>query len=63
MDILHADVTICIYMYMGFYLLFFLSDYKQTSLANYVKLFDQFLDAMARSRKGQMLKKSGMLPK
>lgn len=41
---------------------FVLSDYKQTSLAKYVKLFDQFLDAMARSRKGEMLKKSGMFP-
>ncbi|MCJ8741708.1 hypothetical protein PDJAM_G00073710 [Pangasius djambal] len=35
-------------------------DYKQTSLAKYVKLFDQFLDAMARSRKGEMLKKSDL---
>ncbi|KAB5546368.1 hypothetical protein PHYPO_G00071260 [Pangasianodon hypophthalmus] len=35
-------------------------DYKQTSLGKYVKLFDQFLDAMARSRKGEMLKKSDL---
>ncbi|XP_062871763.1 DNA primase small subunit [Trichomycterus rosablanca] len=35
-------------------------DYKRTSLAKYVKLFDQFLDAMARSRKGEMLKKSDL---
>ncbi|XP_046725074.1 DNA primase small subunit [Silurus meridionalis] len=33
-------------------------DYKHTSLAKYVKLFDQFLDIMARCRKGEMLKKS-----
>ncbi|KAF4078234.1 hypothetical protein AMELA_G00196980 [Ameiurus melas] len=37
-----------------------LRDYKQTSLAKYVKLFDQFLDAMAHSRKGEMLKKSDL---
>ncbi|KAI4879405.1 hypothetical protein NFI96_001781 [Prochilodus magdalenae] len=35
-------------------------DYKRTSLAKYIKLFDQFLDAMARSRKGEMLKKSDL---
>ncbi|XP_060750299.1 DNA primase small subunit [Tachysurus vachellii] len=35
-------------------------DYKQTSLAKYVKLFDNFLDAMARCRKGEMLKKSDL---
>ncbi|KAF5903447.1 DNA primase small subunit [Clarias magur] len=35
-------------------------DYKKTSLGPYVKLFDQFLDAMARSRKGEMLKKSDL---
>ncbi|XP_030625754.1 DNA primase small subunit [Chanos chanos] len=35
-------------------------DYKRTSLAKYVKVFDQFLDALARSRKGEMLKKSDL---
>ncbi|XP_076840801.1 DNA primase small subunit [Brachyhypopomus gauderio] len=35
-------------------------DYKRTSLAKYVKLFDQFLDAMARSMKGEILKKSDL---
>ncbi|XP_066529016.1 DNA primase small subunit [Hoplias malabaricus] len=35
-------------------------DYKRTSLAKYIKLFDQFLDAMSRSRKGEMLKKSDL---
>ncbi|KAL1021446.1 hypothetical protein UPYG_G00013350 [Umbra pygmaea] len=33
-------------------------DYKRTSLAKYVKLFDQFLEEMARSRKGELLRKS-----
>uniref|UniRef100_A0A673HUA9 DNA primase n=1 Tax=Sinocyclocheilus rhinocerous TaxID=307959 RepID=A0A673HUA9_9TELE len=36
-------------------------DYKRTSLAKYVKVFDRFLEAMARSWKGEMLKKSGEL--
>ncbi|XP_041700891.2 DNA primase small subunit [Coregonus clupeaformis] len=35
-------------------------DYKQTSLAKYVKLFDQFLEGMARSWKGEHLKKSDL---
>ncbi|XP_062397921.1 DNA primase small subunit [Sardina pilchardus] len=35
-------------------------DYKRTSLAKYVKQFDQFLDGMARSRKGEMLRKSDL---
>ncbi|CAB1319598.1 unnamed protein product, partial [Coregonus sp. 'balchen'] len=35
-------------------------DYKRTSLAKYVKLFDQFLEGMARSRKGEHLKKSDL---
>ncbi|XP_016320476.1 DNA primase small subunit-like [Sinocyclocheilus anshuiensis] len=35
-------------------------DYKRTSLAKYVKVFDWFLEAMARSRKGEMLKKSDL---
>ncbi|XP_026055366.1 DNA primase small subunit-like [Carassius auratus] len=35
-------------------------DYKRTSLAKYVKVFDRFLEAMARSRKGDMLKKSDL---
>ncbi|XP_055366086.1 DNA primase small subunit [Betta splendens] len=35
-------------------------DYKRTSLAKYVRYFDQFLDAMARSWKGELLKKSDL---
>ncbi|TDH10316.1 hypothetical protein EPR50_G00074030 [Perca flavescens] len=35
-------------------------DYKRTSLAKYVKYFDQFLDKMARSWKGELLKKSDL---
>uniref|UniRef100_A0A672MU04 DNA primase n=1 Tax=Sinocyclocheilus grahami TaxID=75366 RepID=A0A672MU04_SINGR len=35
-------------------------DYKRTSLAKYAKVFDPFLEAMARSRKGEMLKKSDL---
>lgn len=35
-------------------------DYKKTSLAKYVKHFDQFLDTMARSWKGELLKKSDL---
>ncbi|XP_028264833.1 DNA primase small subunit [Parambassis ranga] len=35
-------------------------DYKRTSLAKYVRYFDQFLDGMARSWKGQLLKKSDL---
>ncbi|KAK7132113.1 hypothetical protein R3I93_018612 [Phoxinus phoxinus] len=35
-------------------------DYKRTSLAKYVKVFDNFLEAMTRSRKGEMLKKSDL---
>lgn len=35
-------------------------DYKRTSLAKYVKVLDRFLDSMARSRKGEMLKKSDL---
>ncbi|KAI4824726.1 hypothetical protein KUCAC02_013221 [Chaenocephalus aceratus] len=35
-------------------------DYKRTSLAKYVKCFDQFLDVMARSWKGELLKKSDL---
>uniref|UniRef100_A0A8C7DU84 DNA primase n=1 Tax=Oncorhynchus kisutch TaxID=8019 RepID=A0A8C7DU84_ONCKI len=34
-------------------------DYKRTSLAKYVKLFDNFLEEMAHSRKGEVLKNSG----
>ncbi|CDQ78177.1 unnamed protein product [Oncorhynchus mykiss] len=34
-------------------------DYKRTSLGKYVKLLDEFLEGMARSRKGEYLKKSG----
>ncbi|XP_017264934.3 DNA primase small subunit [Kryptolebias marmoratus] len=34
--------------------------YKRTSLAKYVKHFDQFLDALARSRKGELLRQSDL---
>lgn len=43
----------------GFY--FYLTDYKRTSLGKYVKYFDQFLDGMARSWKGELLRKSGTM--
>ncbi|XP_068195878.1 DNA primase small subunit [Antennarius striatus] len=35
-------------------------DYKRTSLAKYVKFFDQFLDHMSRSWKGDLLRKSDL---
>ncbi|XP_072306380.1 DNA primase small subunit [Eucyclogobius newberryi] len=35
-------------------------DYKRTSLAKYVKYFDQFLDSVSRSWKGELLKKSDL---
>lgn len=35
-------------------------DYKRTSLAKYIKYMDQFLDVMARSWKGDLLKKSDL---
>ncbi|XP_063320456.1 DNA primase small subunit [Pelmatolapia mariae] len=35
-------------------------DYKRTSLAKYIKYFDQFLDGMARSWKGERLRKSDL---
>lgn len=35
-------------------------DYKRTSLAKYVKHFDQFLDGVARSWKGELLRKSDL---
>uniref|UniRef100_A0A3Q2PQJ5 DNA primase n=1 Tax=Fundulus heteroclitus TaxID=8078 RepID=A0A3Q2PQJ5_FUNHE len=35
-------------------------DYKRTSLAKYVKHFDQFLDGLARSWKGELLRKSDL---
>ncbi|XP_040281615.1 DNA primase small subunit [Bufo bufo] len=35
-------------------------DYKRTSLAPYVKIFEQFLDKLDQSRKGQMLLKSDL---
>ncbi|CAL9703311.1 unnamed protein product [Knipowitschia caucasica] len=35
-------------------------DYKRTSLAKYVKYFDQFLDGVARSWKGELLRKSDL---
>lgn len=44
---------------MSFFLLPFLTDYKKTSLAPYVKVFEQFLEEMEKSYKGQRLKDSG----
>ncbi|XP_034028725.1 DNA primase small subunit [Thalassophryne amazonica] len=35
-------------------------DYKRTSLAKYVKFFDDFLDGLASSWKGELLKKSDL---
>ncbi|KAJ0036243.1 hypothetical protein NQD34_004920 [Periophthalmus magnuspinnatus] len=35
-------------------------DYKRTSLAKYVRYFDQFLDDVARSWKGELLRKSDL---
>ncbi|KAM6924691.1 DNA primase small subunit [Xenentodon cancila] len=35
-------------------------DYKRTSLAQYVRYFDQFLNGMGRSWKGELLKKSDL---
>lgn len=35
-------------------------DYKRTSLAKYVRYFDQFLDSVARSWKGELLRKSDL---
>uniref|UniRef100_A0A3Q4I133 DNA primase n=1 Tax=Neolamprologus brichardi TaxID=32507 RepID=A0A3Q4I133_NEOBR len=35
-------------------------DYKRTSLAKYIKYFDQFLDGMARSWKGERLRNSDL---
>uniref|UniRef100_A0A8C6M7P3 DNA primase n=1 Tax=Nothobranchius furzeri TaxID=105023 RepID=A0A8C6M7P3_NOTFU len=35
-------------------------DYKRTSLAKYVKNFDQFLEGLARSWKGELLRKSDL---
>ena len=40
---------------------YFYTDYKRTSLAKYVKILDQFLDGVAQSHKGELLKKSGEL--
>uniref|UniRef100_A0A8C5Q857 DNA primase n=1 Tax=Leptobrachium leishanense TaxID=445787 RepID=A0A8C5Q857_9ANUR len=43
-----------------FYLLqSFVSDYKRTSLAPYIKVFEHFLDKLEQSRKGELLKRSG----
>uniref|UniRef100_A0A8C9RU79 DNA primase n=1 Tax=Scleropages formosus TaxID=113540 RepID=A0A8C9RU79_SCLFO len=36
------------------------SDYKRTSLAKYVKLFDQFVEEMERSRKGELLRRTDL---
>lgn len=35
-------------------------DYKKTSLAPYVKVFEQFLENLDKSRKGELLKKSDL---
>ncbi|XP_048879843.1 DNA primase small subunit [Brienomyrus brachyistius] len=35
-------------------------DYKRTSLAKYVKLFDQFVEEMEQCRKGELLRKSDL---
>lgn len=35
-------------------------DYKRTSLAPYVKVFEQFLENLDKSRKGALLKKSDL---
>ncbi|KAJ8359413.1 hypothetical protein SKAU_G00159380 [Synaphobranchus kaupii] len=35
-------------------------DYKRTSLAKYIKVFDHFLDGIERSRKGELLRKSDL---
>ncbi|XP_018581026.1 DNA primase small subunit isoform X2 [Scleropages formosus] len=35
-------------------------DYKRTSLAKYVKLFDQFVEEMERSRKGELLRRTDL---
>uniref|UniRef100_A0A8C8RNH9 DNA primase n=1 Tax=Pelusios castaneus TaxID=367368 RepID=A0A8C8RNH9_9SAUR len=35
-------------------------DYKKTSLAPYVRVFEQFVDEMDRSRKGELLKRSDL---
>ncbi|NWZ59096.1 PRI1 primase, partial [Haliaeetus albicilla] len=34
-------------------------DYKKTSLAPYVRVFEQFVEEMERSRRGELLRKSG----
>lgn len=34
-------------------------DYKKTSLGPYIKVFEQFLENLDKSRKGELLKKSG----
>lgn len=36
-------------------------DYKKTSLAPFVKIFEQFLENLDKSRKGELLKKSGKI--
>ncbi|KAI5220741.1 Dna Primase Small Subunit, partial [Manis pentadactyla] len=35
-------------------------DYKKTNLAPYIKVFEQFLGNLDKSRKGELLKKSGL---
>ncbi|NXS49540.1 PRI1 primase, partial [Balaeniceps rex] len=36
-----------------------LSDYKKTSLAPYVRVFEQFVEEMERARRGELLRRSG----
>lgn len=36
------------------------SDYKKTNLASYIKVFEQFLENLDKSRKGELLKKSDL---
>lgn len=36
-----------------------LPDYKKTSLAPYVRVFEQFVEEMERARKGELLRRSG----
>lgn len=34
-------------------------DYKKTSLAPYVRVFEQFVEEMERARRGELLRRSG----
>lgn len=37
----------------------YLPDYKKTSLAPYVRVFEQFVEEMERARRGELLRRSG----